>query len=146
MWSFFHILLTVSLLAAVISDIDDLRVARAAALKRLKMVRAKFNVEMMKSLDTDGKGGVSRFEFVIGMLLMVGAVDPQDVGVFDKLFVDLDKDGSGNLTAEDIDVAHRARKSSLHPALMSSLLPSGRVGLRKNALSTKASTELSSSC
>ena len=50
------------------------------------------------SQDTDGSGSLSRFEFVVGMLQKVGAVNEEDVTIFEKLFEQIDKDGSGSLT------------------------------------------------
>jgi len=58
----------------------------------------------MKSLDRDGNG-VDKFEFVIGMLLKLEIIDADDYEPFEKVFQQMDADGSGFLTQDDIDAA-----------------------------------------
>mmetsp|Transcript_66683 Transcript_66683/g.177489 ORF Transcript_66683/g.177489 Transcript_66683/m.177489 type:complete len:403 (+) Transcript_66683:103-1311(+) len=105
MWAFFHIAVSVSLVAAFISDVADLAAARVRALQRLNLVRARMDCDLMRSLDVDKQGSVSRYEFVIGMLVKVNALHGEDVLVFNKLFDRLDKDHSGELTTQDIEAA-----------------------------------------
>ena len=49
-WACFHILVSVSLLAALIADITDLNDDRVERLRRLNIVQAKFDTDMMLSL------------------------------------------------------------------------------------------------
>jgi len=101
-FAFFHILVSVSLLAAIIGDIGQLAAEREAALKRLAMFESKLDVDMMASLDQDGNG-VDKFEFVTGMLLKLKILEAEDVNNFVKLFEELDTDGSGTLTRDDME-------------------------------------------
>ena len=102
MWAFIQIIVSVSLLAAVIGDIGELSEARAAALHKMELLGGTRDFEMMKSLDTDGDG-VDKFEFVFGMLAKLGMVSEDDVEPFVKLFEEMDADNSGKLTPEDFD-------------------------------------------
>ncbi len=101
MWAFFHIVISVSLLAASLADVGMLQENRKAALRKMDMVKGSLDVDLMLSLDKDGNG-VDKFEFVIGMLTMLDAVKQEDVDMFVKLFEMLDKDGSGMLDGDDI--------------------------------------------
>ena len=76
-----HILISVSLLAAMIADVDGLRQTRRSELKRGRQFLERINVENILSLDVEGNG-VDKFEFVIGMLIRLEAVEPADVSQF----------------------------------------------------------------
>jgi len=101
-----HILLSVSLLAAMISDVDGLRQTRRNELKRGRQFLERINVENVLSLDVEGNG-VDRFEFVVGMLIRMDAVDPADVqqfiAQFDALNCSAGSDGDGTLTREELE-------------------------------------------
>ena len=94
-----HILISVSLLAAIISDADGLRAQRKVDLQRGRQFLGRLNVDMILSLDDDGDG-VDRFEFVIGMLLRLEMVTQHDVDGFVTQFDQLNSygDGDGILT------------------------------------------------
>jgi hypothetical protein len=114
MWAFLHILISVSLLAALIGQVGELAADRTLALKKLNLFDKSMDTDLMLSLDKDGDG-VDRFEFVVGMLSKLEVLDESDVELFEKLFNKMDADGSGKLTREDIDAmrgdaeANRAR-------------------------------------
>lgn len=65
LWAFFHILLSVSLLTAIIGDVSELAAARKQALHKLTLLKGRLDFELMKSLDVNGDG-VDKFEFVFG--------------------------------------------------------------------------------
>ena len=67
----FHILISVSWLAAFVSDIENLRAVRKAQLQRLALLTRTLDQEQIFALDRDGKG-VDKLEFVVGMLIMLG--------------------------------------------------------------------------
>ena len=104
MWAFFHILISVSLLAALLGQFGELADERKLMLKKLELVKGSLDHDLMMSLDKDGDG-VDKFEFVIGMLTKLELLDEGDVEVFTKLFAKMDADGSGKLTRADIDAA-----------------------------------------
>ena len=69
-----HILISVSLLAAVISDVSELQQDLSLAIKRYNMFQSRLDPSLMASLDTDGNG-VDKFEFVTGMLVQLQILD-----------------------------------------------------------------------
>ena len=111
MWAFFHIVISVSLLAAIVGDVNKLRRQRSMALAKLKMFRSTLDLDMLRSLDKD-QSGVDKFEFVIGMMDRLGVIDMDNVRLFTKLFESMDKDGSGVLTEEDMVAGVKGRLTS----------------------------------
>jgi len=104
MWSFFHIAVSVSLLAALLGDIAQLAKDREMMVKKLALLQGRLDIDLMKSLDTDNNG-VTEYEFVIGMLQKLQVVKPSELEPFVKLFKQMDKDGSGHLTEADMELA-----------------------------------------
>ena len=100
----FHITFSVSLLGALISEIFKLMSDREEILKRAEMLKRRLDPELIKSLDKDG-AGVDKTEFVVGMLVKLELVREQDVMPYLKQFATLDADGSGVLTAHDLEAA-----------------------------------------
>ena len=111
MWAFFHIVISVSLLAAIVGDVNKLRRQRSMALAKLKMFRSTLDLDMLRSLDKD-QSGVDKFEFVIGMMDQLGVIDMDNVRLFTKLFESMDKDRSGVLTEEDMVAGVKGRLTS----------------------------------
>ena len=115
-----HILISVSLLAAVISDIDGLRQVRRQELRRGRQLVQRVNVEAILALDQEGNG-VDKFEFVFGMLMRIDAVDPSDVASFAMLFEALNAsgDGDGTLTRLELEgyAKHQAALYEASPQL-----------------------------
>eukprot|EP00929_Paragymnodinium_shiwhaense_P085661 TRINITY_DN46082_c0_g1_i1.p1 TRINITY_DN46082_c0_g1~~TRINITY_DN46082_c0_g1_i1.p1 ORF type:complete len:623 (+),score=187.77 TRINITY_DN46082_c0_g1_i1:87-1955(+) len=109
LWCFFHMLFSVSWLAAFASRVDELRKLREGQLERDRLLLRQLNEELILSLDTDGSG-VDLFEFVVGHLIILGAQlcgEPlkwSTVMPFVKRFEAADVDGSGCLTREDLEI------------------------------------------
>jgi len=103
-FAFVHIVISVSLLAALIGDVGELAEERKSSLHKLSLLKGRLDLGLMKSLDRDGNG-VDKFEFVIGMLLKLEIIDADDYEPFEKVFQQMDADGSGFLTQDDIDAA-----------------------------------------
>jgi len=105
-----HILISVGLLATLISDIDDLRSKRQKMLERRDVLVKRLNPDLFKDLSTideklrrPHRDTITKGEFVIGMLLKLGHFDEQDMEPFLKQFEVLDTDGSGTLTMDEIE-------------------------------------------
>ena len=107
-----QIVLTVSLVGAIISDIRMLSVLRKEKLHKLRLVQGQHDTDLMVALDRDGNG-VDRFEFVIGMLQTLEVVTPDDVEPFLMLFERLDVDKSGYLTASDFEARREQNESEV---------------------------------
>ena len=99
MWGIFHITISVSLIAAIIGSVGELAQRRDADAHKVNLLSGTLNVELMKSLDTDGNG-VDKFKFVTGMLMKLHVLSEEDVEPFVRLFEEMDADGSGMLTEE----------------------------------------------
>ena len=72
LWACVHILFSVTWLASLIGHVDELRVQRKAQLQRADLLRKQLDSALITSLDRNGKG-VDKLEFVVGMLIMLGA-------------------------------------------------------------------------
>jgi hypothetical protein len=97
-----HILVSVSLLAAIVADIDSLREERRKNLLRGKQFVERVNVDNILSLDQDGQG-VDRFEFVVGMLIRLEMVPVEEVAAFKAQFDVLDASGDGIITRKELE-------------------------------------------
>lgn len=107
LWAFFHILFSVSWLAAFIGRAQDLYNERLYQIKQHTVLMRRLDGDLIQSLDKDG-GGVDKLEFVLGMLMNLGVEicgDPltwQHVTPLIQKFDALDRDGSQILTKEDL--------------------------------------------
>jgi hypothetical protein len=111
-----HIIISVSLLSAIIMDVDSLRQLRKEKLRKVRVFTGSMNTDLMVALDQDGNG-VDRFEFVFGMLASLDIIQPKEVEPFLKLFARLDVDSNGTLTAVDFEVARAANEELLKEKL-----------------------------
>mmetsp|Transcript_116956 Transcript_116956/g.342511 ORF Transcript_116956/g.342511 Transcript_116956/m.342511 type:complete len:379 (-) Transcript_116956:48-1184(-) len=117
-WAFFHIALSVSWLAALISEVSQRKKMRRAELQQVQMLARQMDKELIQSLDKTGNG-VDKLEFVVGMLIELGAelcgepLSWGDVQPFLKQFASVDSDGSGILTKEDLGMIALQRRHSM---------------------------------
>ena len=121
----FHLLISVSLLAQLISDISSLMAQRATQLKRAEMLAKRLDPELIKSLDKDG-AGVDKTEFVVGMLVKLELITEADVEPYLKQFAQLDADGSGILTKDDLEAASRSMAEGKTPSATPAPTPTRR--------------------
>ena len=70
----------------------------------------KLSEEYLLSLDEDGNGQVSEFEYLTAMLVRLKYVQGQDIDRIMKTFRKLDKDGSGTLSVADLAANLRTSK------------------------------------
>ena len=73
LWASFHILVSVSWLASLLGLISDTRTQRTHDLQRADALAVQLSEDLIKTLDRDGKG-VEELEFVVGMIIALGAV------------------------------------------------------------------------
>ena len=105
----FHMLISVSMLAATLGEYDLLSVKRTDELRRGRQFLGRLNVENIHSLDCDGEG-VDRFEFVVGMLTRLEYVNADDVQSFVAQFEALDQTGDGNITRAELEAYAKAQQ------------------------------------
>mmetsp|Transcript_140543 Transcript_140543/g.437062 ORF Transcript_140543/g.437062 Transcript_140543/m.437062 type:complete len:412 (-) Transcript_140543:19-1254(-) len=117
-WAFFHIAVSVSWLAAFISEVGQRRKIREGELLEVRMLARSLDKDLMKSLDRFGNG-VDKLEYVIGMLIELGAelcgtpLKWDDVEPFIAQFDAADVDRSGILTKEDLALIAERRRCSV---------------------------------
>jgi len=102
LWACFHLMLSVCLLAALISEVGALQESRRLMLEKSARIKRQVNRELILSLDKDGNG-LDKFEFVIGMLIKLEMVPEEDVQTFIDTFEHLDEDGSGVLNVKELN-------------------------------------------
>ena len=98
-----HVLLSVAMVGALISDIESVRAERLIAFKELRLLRRKLDADLIRSLDKDGDG-VDKVEFVVGMLTALELVTWEDAEPFMKQFESLDQNRDGKLTGDDLEL------------------------------------------
>lgn len=128
LWAFFHIALSVAWLGAFISRVGELQETRTSQIQRYQLLLRRMDEDLICSLDHDGSG-VDRLEFVVGMLIKLGAqmcgspLDWSDVQPFVQRFDAFDLDKSGRLTKDDLLQMVQKEKKQLRKSL-SQLSPS----------------------
>lgn len=113
----FHILYSVSSLAALINTVQVLYSERMIQRRKCTLLNRQLDVELIESLDKDNNG-LDKLEFVVGMLTKLEILHWDDVEPFLAQFDALDKDGSGRLDKQDLRqmVEERQRKVEEHRA------------------------------
>jgi len=102
-----HIFVSVTLLSSLLSDCLSVRSNREKLLRRSEQLQRRLDPELIASLDQDGRG-VDKTEFVVGMIVALGMLEKEDVAPFLKQFDQIDVDGSGRLTHDDLEQAAHA--------------------------------------
>ena len=103
-----HIAVSVSWLAALIGEIDNLRKMRASQLSRAALVTRVLTEKEMLALERDSEQGVDKLEFVIGILMLLGVelcgqpLEWKDVLPFIAKFERRDVTKTGRITREDL--------------------------------------------
>ncbi|KAL1503520.1 hypothetical protein AB1Y20_012000 [Prymnesium parvum] len=107
LWAYFHILLSTTMLAAVVSRVNTLTYQRKVQLQRARILQRQLDVELIQSLDVDGKG-VDKMEFVVGMLVKLDLIKWSEVKPFITMFDKFDADQNGVLDKHDLEMMVRA--------------------------------------
>eukprot|EP00746_Dinoflagellata_sp_MGD_P084720 gnl/MRDRNA2_/MRDRNA2_33599_c0_seq1.p1 gnl/MRDRNA2_/MRDRNA2_33599_c0~~gnl/MRDRNA2_/MRDRNA2_33599_c0_seq1.p1 ORF type:complete len:527 (+),score=126.05 gnl/MRDRNA2_/MRDRNA2_33599_c0_seq1:62-1642(+) len=109
-FSFFFILLGFAFVGAAIGNVGAIQMERELDAKKRKILGKTLSMDMLNEFDKDNNG-VDRCEFVCAMLVQLGKVTEDDILPLLQKFDDLDADGSGLLTKEDLSVLRdRKRK------------------------------------
>ena len=98
-----HLLVSVALLAALITDIGILGEECRRQMKKYAEARAMLDRDLILSLDEDGNG-LDKYEFVVGLLVKLEMVDKGNAKSFSELFDALDNDGSGKLSTVELNL------------------------------------------
>jgi len=108
-FSFFFILLGFAFVGAAIGNVSAIQMERELEAKKRKVLGKSLSQDMLSEFDKDGKG-VDRCEFVCGMLVQLGKVSEEDLLPLLQKFDELDADGSGVLTREDLSMIRKQKR------------------------------------
>jgi len=97
----FHILFSVSSLAALLNTVQVLHSERKIQLRKAMLLQRQLDQDLISSLDKDNNG-LDKLEFVVGMLTKLEILHWDDVEPFLAQFDALDTDHSGRLDKEDL--------------------------------------------
>jgi len=113
-WASLHILLSVSLLAALIEDITKQKQERVNLLTQVYQFKKCHEKDTLKSLDLDGSGELNEQEFVLGMLEKIGKLDHQkDVLPIKMLFDGIDKNKDGKVNINKLETHEGTMRAKL---------------------------------
>ena len=106
-WAAVHIFLSVSWLANLIGRGQAAVLRRGFDLQRHKAHKTQLSPDLITALDRKGTGEIDKLDFVVGMLIAIGATVCDEklsfathVEPLVRRFEALDADGSGSLTKE----------------------------------------------
>merc|ERR1719210_176357 len=112
-FSIFFILIGFAFMGAAIGNIGALKMELAMEKRQRELLSKTLSMDMIADLDKDGNG-VDKCEFVCAMLVQLNKVTEEDITPLLKNFDDLDTDGSGVLTSEDLEALRKQRKDALN--------------------------------
>lgn len=107
-----YVLIACGGLAVSMSNFGSIIMAIEADHRANQMVQRGVTEAMIREMDSDGSGGISRAEFLEYMLVAMGKLEAEDLEQVIAMFNQLDADGSGELDVEDIRAFQRVRRAS----------------------------------
>merc|ERR1719473_2323865 len=90
LWACFHLMLSVCLLASLISETSMLAAKRQKLIEKADRIQKQCNRDLILSLDKDNNG-LDMFEFVTGMLIKLEIVEEEEVQSYIDIFKGLDE-------------------------------------------------------
>ena len=88
--------------ANALSTMGDALVNATGSDQVKSILDKKLTAEFLMSLDMDGSGDVTEFEYLSAMLIRLNHVDEDQIDRIMKAFRKLDTDGSGSLNVKDL--------------------------------------------
>ena len=124
-----YVLIACGGLAVSMSNFGSIIMAMEADHKAKQFVQRGVTEAMIREMDSDGSGGISRAEFLEYMLVAMGKLEQEDLDQVNFMFAQLDADGSGELDVEDVRAFQRNRRSSREGA--ASVAASAEAGMAR---------------
>ena len=100
----FYCLLTASWAANLVGSFAEAYIQWDQGRKIQRAIDYGVTEKMLKMIDTDGDGVVSRSEFVAYMIIKLNKIDKECIQQVESMFDELDIDNSGTLDRADIRV------------------------------------------
>ncbi|CAD7934827.1 unnamed protein product [Amoebophrya sp. A120] len=104
MFCVFFLMIGCGMVAAALTNLASLKVDVKSKIKEFELKSRKLTPELLAQMDTNGDG-VDEFEFCLGTLVAMEKVTREDLDPIFEKFHELDHDGSGVLTKEDLLLA-----------------------------------------
>ena len=127
MFASFHILYSVSSLAALLNTVSMLSAERKLQLRKGTLLQRQLDEDLILSLDKDNNG-LDKLEFVVGMLTKLEILHWDDVEPFLAQFDALDSDRSGRLDKSDLMRMVEIKKKKLEEKMAKQTGGKSRVG------------------
>jgi len=107
----FYILVSVVVVAATITNLATINIETEAQQRRLDAMSRPLKEDMIREMDKNADGKVSKWEFLSAMLVATTDLDyDKDVKPWVERFNQLDHTGDGQLNQEDIDALIAAQR------------------------------------
>ncbi|CAE7518726.1 unnamed protein product, partial [Symbiodinium microadriaticum] len=107
LFSIFYILFAVILMTTSLGNFAVVKAESELERHKVEMLSRPLDIEAIRRMDVDG-GGVDEIEFVTAMLVQICGLDKEkDIDPWRKRFRELDKDNSGALDEEDLQILER---------------------------------------
>jgi len=107
-FSIFFILVGFMFVGGAIGNLGSMKLELKFLQERSQMMKRSLSTKMIADLDRDGNG-VERWEFLCAMLVQLGKVTEEDLQPLLDKFDELDVDGSGKLTHEDLQALRKKK-------------------------------------
>ena len=99
---FFFLPFAVIFTSTQLSALANVLLGKSEDAKLKSLLAVDLSIEALLNMDTDGDGEITEFEFIKFMMTSAGMADGETLDALHKRFTEMDADGSGALTKEDI--------------------------------------------
>jgi len=100
--AFFFLPFAVIFVSTQLSELANILLGKSEDSKLKALLAVDLSLEALLNMDTDGDGEITEFEFIKFMMTTAGMADEDTLDSLHKRFEEMDADGSGALTKEDI--------------------------------------------
>jgi len=116
-FSMFFLVFAVITTANALSTVGDALMSSPGNDAASELLTRKLDAEFLMSLDLDGSGDVTEYEYLTAMLIQLNHVDEDQIDGIMKAFRKLDQDGSGSLSVPDLAGNLRSEKKKRKEAM-----------------------------
>mmetsp|Transcript_446 Transcript_446/g.976 ORF Transcript_446/g.976 Transcript_446/m.976 type:complete len:340 (+) Transcript_446:239-1258(+) len=95
-----------------LSSLANILLGKTEDTKVKALMSVDLSLEALLNMDTDGDGTITEFEFMKFMMVTAGMADEETLDSLHKRFEEMDADGSGALTREDIELILEEKKKA----------------------------------
>jgi len=111
-FAFFFLPFSVIFVSTQLSSLANILLGKNEDSKLKALLGVDLSLEALLNMDTDGDGEITEFEFIKFMMVTAGMADEETLDSLHKRFEEMDADGSGALTREDIELILEEKKKA----------------------------------